>query len=128
MILADSSVVIAYARGKDAKLTRLIPLHPAAVCGIVQAELLCGARDAAHRRKMLNLLAAFPQISMPESVWEIVGDSLAALRRQGVIVPFPDVAVASLGILNGLEVWARDSHFARMQTVLPPLKLFQEPP
>ena len=49
MILVDTTIVIDYARAKDAKLVALVPTLPVAVCGVVRAELLCGARDAKHR-------------------------------------------------------------------------------
>lgn len=65
---------------------------------------------------------------MPESCWDLVGENLAALYARGITVPFPDVVIATLGIENDIEVWARDPHFPVMQMVLPRLKLFQEPP
>ena len=43
-------------------------------------------------------------------------------------MPFPDAVIATLGIENDIEVWARDPHFPTMQTILTRLKLFQEPP
>ena len=128
MIILDTSFVIDYARGKDAKLTTLIMRRPVAICGIVRAELLYGARDAAHRSHLLTILAVFTQISMPESIWNVVGDHLAALRRHGLTVPLLDAVIATLGIVNDLEVWTRDPHFPQMQPILPRLRLFQEPP
>jgi predicted nucleic acid-binding protein len=44
-----------------------------------------------------------------------------------VIVPFPDVLLATVAIENGLELWTDDSHFLHIQRVLPALRLFQEP-
>jgi predicted nucleic acid-binding protein len=128
VILTDTSIVIDYAKGKDAKLAGLIAKHPVAVCGVVRAELLCGARDPAHRGKLLTLLATFAQLSVPEAIWDVVGDHLAALRSHGITVPFPDVVIATLAIVNDIELWTRDRHFPAMQKVLPALKLFQEPP
>jgi predicted nucleic acid-binding protein len=84
VILTDTSVVIDYVRGKDAKLAGLISRHPVAVCGVVSAELVCGARDPAHRTSLLTLLATFAQIPIPEAVCETVGDNLATLRRNGI--------------------------------------------
>jgi predicted nucleic acid-binding protein len=128
VILLDTTVVIDYARGKDAKLAAYLSTVSAAVCGVVRSEFLCGARDAKHRGDLLTLLATFYQISTPEGLWDAVGDNLAVLRRSGVTVPFPDGVIATIGIENDLEVWARDPHFPIMQKHLPALKLFQEPP
>lgn len=128
MILVDSSVIIDFLRGKDAKLRGLIISNPVAVCGLARAEVLCGARDAKHRASLLGQLASFHQLIFPEPLWDALGDNLAALRLSGFTFPFPDVAIATLGIHEGIEVWARDRHFADIQKVLPALKLFQEPP
>ncbi|HEV3144536.1 MAG TPA: PIN domain-containing protein [Gemmataceae bacterium] len=128
MILVDTSVVIDWSRGKDAKLRLLLPSLPVGVCGVSQAEILHGSRDPAHRQRLLTDLGAFQFIPMPDALWINVGDNLAALRRKGVTVPLADAVVATLGIENDVEVWARDPHFPAMQKVLPILKLFPEPP
>jgi predicted nucleic acid-binding protein len=128
MILVDTSVVIDFVRGKDPKLAALLPTLQVAICGLVRSELLCGARDPKHRADLLTLLATFNHLAFPETVWDAVGDNLAALRTSGITVPFPDAAVATLAIDNNLLVWARDPHFASMQKVLPGLQLFPEPP
>ena len=128
MILVDASVAIDWSRGKDANLRRLTPSLPVAVCGVTQAEVLHGSIGPAHRQKLLNDPATFQLVPMPDALWITVGDNLAALRRRGIAVPFPDAVVAALGILNDIEVWASDTHFPLMQKVLPRLKLFQEPP
>ncbi|MFO0807261.1 MAG: hypothetical protein U0746_01420 [Gemmataceae bacterium] len=43
-------------------------------------------------------------------------------------MPFPDAVLATLAIANSIELWTRDKHFALIQTALPALRLFQEPP
>jgi predicted nucleic acid-binding protein len=128
VILTDTSVVIDYIRGKDAKLNAVVPMSPIAVCGFVRAEILYGARDKTHRAKLLKQLDVFHQIDFPELLWDALGDNLAALRRIGLTFPLPDVAIATLSVHEGIEVWARDRHFADIQKVLPALQLFQEPP
>src|SRR5262249_12877988 len=128
MILVDSSVLIDWSRGKNGKLRGLISSLPVAVCCIAQAELLHSSRDPAHRQKLLADLAALLFVPLPDAIWIPVGDNLAALRANGITVPLLDAVVATLGIENDLEVWARDPHFPTMQKVLPRLKLFQELP
>jgi predicted nucleic acid-binding protein len=70
----------------------------------------------------------FAQVAIPDTIWDTVGDALAALRAAGVTVPFPDAVLACVAITYGLELWTRDQHFSLMQAVLPQLRLFQEPP
>ncbi len=128
MILLDSSVLFDYFRGKDAKLNALIPTLSCALCGAVRAEALKGCRTPAERTKTVNGMNTFGRLTTPEVVWDELGDNLAALRVAGLAVPFPDVLVATVGVRHGVEVWARDRHFPMMQTVLPALRLFAEPP
>ncbi len=128
MILVDTSVVIDYTRGTDPKLQALLLAYPVAVCGITRTEVLHGSRNPAHRQNLLIALAAFQFLSIPDALWDTAGDNLAALRSRGITLPLADAVIATLGIANDIEVWARDPHFPAMQTVLSQLKLFQEPP
>ena len=128
MILVDTSIVIDWSQGKDVKLRLLLPSLPVAVCGVTQAEYLHGSRNPAHRQQLLADLARLQFVPMPDALWLTVGDNLAALRSNGITVPFQDAVVATLGIVNDIEVWARDPHFPIMQKILVRLKLFQEPP
>jgi predicted nucleic acid-binding protein len=128
MILVDTGVLIDYLRTKDPKLDRLFRAEEVAICGVTHAEVFAGARSAKDRQRLLRFLGRFHQVLTPESCWDVIGDNLAALYARGVTVPFPDAVIATLGIENDIEVWARDPHFRTKQQVLPRLKLFQEPP
>jgi predicted nucleic acid-binding protein len=128
MTLIDSSVMIDALRKRDPKLRQLFQALQPAICGIVAAEVLCGARDAAHYKKLAASLARFPQIAIPDAQWEAVGRNLWILRTKGITVPFPDVVIATVAIENDIELWTRDNQFKLIQTVLPQLKLFVEPP
>jgi predicted nucleic acid-binding protein len=128
MILADTSVVVEFLRTADPKLRHIIATEPAAVSGVTWAEILVGARDAAHRGRLTNSLSMFAQVPMPDPLWQVVGDHGAALRRGGVTVPFADVIIAAVAIANDLELWTRDNQFQHVQRILPALRLFTEPP
>jgi predicted nucleic acid-binding protein len=128
MILVDSGVLIDFLRSKDPKLDKQFRTSAVAVCGVTRAEILAGARGSKDRQRLMRFLARFNQALIPESWWDLVGDNLAALYARGVTVPFPDVVIATVGIANDIEVWARDPHFPMMQKALPALKLFQELP
>jgi predicted nucleic acid-binding protein len=127
MILADS-VVIDYLRTSDPKLLAVFQGQSAAICGATRAEVLTGARSAAHRQRLNTALDTFHQLLMPESLWIRVGDNLAAMRAKGITVSLADAIIATVAIENDLELWARDAHFTMIQGALPQLKLFQEPP
>jgi predicted nucleic acid-binding protein len=128
MILVDANVIIGYLKKPDPKVLGLFQVHQAAVCGITRAEVLHGARNPADRQRLLNQLNVFTQVAIPDSIWDTVGDTLAALRAAGLTVPFPDTVLACVAVAYGMELWSRDQHFSLIQTVLPQLRLFQEPP
>src|SRR6266487_4038764 len=122
MILVDANVIIGYLKKPDPKVLGLFQVHQAAVCGVTRAEVLHGARNPADRQRLLNQLNIFAQLVIPDSIWDAVGDALAALRAAGVTVPFPDVVLACVAIEHGIELWTRDQHFSLMQAVLPQLR------
>lgn len=62
----------------------------------------------------------FAHLTIPETLWDRVGDHLATLRSAGVTVPFADALIATVAIENGIALWTRDSHFATIQNTLPP--------
>jgi predicted nucleic acid-binding protein len=128
MILVDTSVIIFYLRTGDAKVDGLFRTLPVSVCGITHAELLHGARTPAERNRLILLLATFAQVSIPDTIWDTVGDNLSILRSRGVTIPFPDAVIATVAISNDIELWTRDTHFGLFQSVIPALKLFIEPP
>ena len=128
MILTDSTIVIDVSRSHDARLLGIISAFDAAVCGPTRAELLHGSRDPAHRQNLLRTLGLFQLVSIPDALWDVVGDNLAALRSNGITVPFADVIIATVAIANDIELWTRDKQFQFIQSVLPQLRLFVEPP
>lgn len=128
MILTDTSVVVVFLRGPTVRLTTIIQTHQAAICGITLAEVYAGARNPADFTRLTTALSIFGTVPIPDTIWSNVGRNLALLRSQGITVPFTDVVIATVAIDNGLELWSYDAHFPMIQTVLPALKLFQEPP
>lgn len=128
MILLDASIIIAYERSGDPKLLHQFKTHAASLCGITRAEVLHGVRDPANRAKVVAALNLFPLVTIPDALWDQVGDNLAALRAAGLRFPFPDVVLATVAIAYDIELWTRDQQFKPMQTVLPALRLFIEPP
>jgi predicted nucleic acid-binding protein len=128
MTLVDTSVVIDFLRSGDAKLLGLFQSLPGAICGVTRAEVLHGARNPADRGRVLAVLNAFQQIPIPDSLWDPLGDLLAALRSGGVTVPFNDAMIAGVAVSLGVELWTRDNQFQHIQRVESRLTLFQEPP
>jgi len=127
MILVDTSVLIDALRSLDPRHAEVFTRRQAAICGVVRAEALAGARTPADAIRLGEALAAFPYLPFDESLWATVGANIALLRRAGVTAPFPDVVIATLAIAQDIELWTRDAHFLRLQTALGRLRLLPEP-
>jgi len=95
-----------------------------AVCGVVWAELLHGAKRPADVAAVHATLSTFAQLANPESSVVELGTNLAALRAAGITVPFQDALVATTALHHGGEVWSDDNHYRLIQTVIPALRLF----
>jgi predicted nucleic acid-binding protein len=128
MILVDTTVIVAYLRTADPRLGGLFAANQAAICGVTRTEILHGVRNPADLVRFSQALNAFQQVAIPESLWDEVGAHLAALRAAGLPTPLADVIIAALSIHLNVELWSRDQHHVAMQSVVPSLRLFQEPP
>jgi len=126
MILLDSSVLIDFLVKPSAALLKQFQVRKPAICGICIAEVLHGAEDLRHVKKLRKILLQFPQIEIPENLWPEVGKLLFRLRQQGVTVPFPDAVLAALALRRNIPLWSRDLHFDLVKKHWPRLKLFQE--
>ena len=60
MILVDASVLIDALKGKDPKLAHLFNTLSLAICGVTFAEILHGARDPNHYKKLEKARQNFP--------------------------------------------------------------------
>ena len=127
MILVDTSVVIDFSRSGDPAMLATFQAEDAAICGVTRAEVLHGSRDAKHAARLTAALDSFRQEAIPELLWDTIGANLASLRSRAVTVPFADVIIATLAIALDVELWTRDKQFGMIRSVLPALKLFQEP-
>jgi predicted nucleic acid-binding protein len=128
MILADTSIVIAYLRSADPKLLATLTQHSAAICGITRAEVLYGVRNPSDYARFSTALNALPQVPIPDELWDTIGLNLAKLRDAGLSMSVADVAISSLAMHRNMELWARDQHFPLIQTMFPSLRLFKERP
>jgi predicted nucleic acid-binding protein len=107
---------------------QIIQDNAAAICGVTLAEVYAGAKNAADIALFAAALGVFGRVAIPDSIWEMLGRSLSLLRTHGIAVPFPDALIATVAIQLQLELWTNDAHFLMIQSVLPQLKLCQEPP
>ena len=125
MILADTNIIIGFWRKPDEDAARVFGTEDVAICGVVKAELLHGARSLEDCGRILRALSDFPYVDMREADWDSLGHHLWQFRSRGVAVPFQDAIIATLALSNKASVWTHDRHFALMKSVLPALQLYE---
>jgi predicted nucleic acid-binding protein len=127
MILLDTTVLVDCLRTPSQKLRGVSRREEIAISGVTREEVLHGAKNAQDFQRLLYALDRFHQVPIDGDTWNRLGRNLYSLRGQGIAVPFPDALIATVAIQQGLEIWTRDAHFARIQTAIPDLRLFREP-
>ena len=126
MILADSNVLIDYFRSRDSELAKKIDSMPIALCGIVRAELLHGARNDEEIDDFLASFKTFENLINDDYDWDGTGVLLQTLRTNGIQVPLADALIAFTAIKYDIPLWTRDNHFKFIQGFYPELKLYEE--
>ncbi len=118
MILADSSAWIEFLRATGSahhrRLRRALEDgEPLATTGLVLLEVLAGARDESHFRRLQRVLEQCDFLPLEEpSDEEAAAAIFRACRRRGETVrKLPDCLIASVAIRNGAEVLHRDADF-----------------
>ena len=119
-VLVDTSVWISFFRGTDnlpGQFRELLQSQQLVTCGIVIAELLAGVRNAHERESIETGMAGLDYLEMNQSTWNLVGTTLAGLRRAGKTLPISDVILAALAIENDCSVLTFDRHFRSISNV-----------
>lgn len=123
-ILVDTSAWIEFFRADgDARyrtrIEQLLDDNDAALCGIILAELLKGARSDREYRELDDRLATLTYFDLPESLWRTVGRHASHLLRKGVQVPIADLIIATLAIEHRASLLHNDRHFPLLAKHLP---------
>ena len=125
MILADTNIFIDFWNNPTEDLKNVFIKEDIAVCGVVRAELLHGAVSAKDFANITTMLEAFDEFNLEIPDWQILGDNLYNLRKQGISVPFSDAIIATIALKHGIPIWT--GHFLLIQSVLIGLNIYQTP-
>jgi len=124
VILVDTSIIVDFWRNPTEESQRAFTEEEPAICGIIKAELLRGAKNEADLFAISESLSDFEYIPLDESIWDEVGELSYRLRKRGITVPFQDVVLCALAIRYSLPLWSNDIHFVLVKTVIEDLRLF----
>jgi predicted nucleic acid-binding protein len=79
--------------------------------GIIQAELLRGARRHKEVQSLQSVLSSQKYLRVEEAFWYRLGSFTNQLFLQGINVPLPDAYIALLAIERDVELLHNDRHF-----------------
>jgi predicted nucleic acid-binding protein len=118
VILVDSSAWIELLRQTGSPVERRLRAatesdEQLAIVGVVLLELLAGARDEVHAKRLRRMLAGYRLLRLQEpSDHEAAASLYRACRRGGsTIRRLPDCLIAAVAIRHGIDVLHQDSDF-----------------
>jgi predicted nucleic acid-binding protein len=118
MIVVDTSAWIEFLRATGSRVDRTLARHVAdgadlAVTEMVVAEVLCGARDTAHRAALRARLLALEMLPLGGLAdFEAAADLFVRCRQQGATVRrLADCLIAVPALRAGAEILHADADF-----------------
>jgi predicted nucleic acid-binding protein len=118
VILVDSSAWIEYLRATDSTVDGFLQemlkqQRPLATTGVVMLEVLAGARDESHARKLARMLGRCELLpALEPSDHEAAASLYRACRREGITIRRPpDLLIATIAIRTDTPILHRDADF-----------------
>ncbi len=124
MILADTSIIIDFWRNPDSEKRQIFENHEIAICPVIKAELIHGAKSEKEKRNIKEALNGLTFLTIDEEIWESLAEYLYRLKKSGVTVPFQDALIAAVCIKYDCPLWTLDKHFSKISEHLEDLQLF----
>ncbi len=129
--MIDSSVWINYFSDKNYEFTpfikELMEKDQVYINGIIQIELLKGAKSEKNYRELKNSLNGLHFLEIDKGLFDSTSEAAFKLRKNGVTVPLTDLVIAIQCIENGLILVEEDRHFEYIRDHFD-LKLYQQQP
>jgi hypothetical protein len=93
--------------------------------GIIQTELLKGAKSDKGYRTLKNSLNGLHFLEIDKYLYDCISEAAYKLRRKGISVPLTDLVIAIQSIENKLILIERDKHYKFIREHFD-LELYQE--
>jgi predicted nucleic acid-binding protein len=116
MVLIDTSVWL-FALKRDfhplikKKVETLLLTEKVAISGILQLELLGGAKSEKEYDRLSNRLDSLHHIEADRSLWDNASKLAFELKQKGVTVPYADILIAASSLKEDALLVHADSHF-----------------
>lgn len=126
--MIDSSVWINYFRDKNYEFTpfikELMEKDQVYINGIIQIELLKGAKSGKNYRSLKSSLNGLHFLEIDKGLFNSISEAAFKLRKNGVTVPLTDLVIAIQCVENDLILIEEDRHFEYIRDHFD-LKLYQ---
>lgn len=131
LVLVDSSAWITHFTMPHAALSHglahLLSAHRAALNDVIRLEVLTGARDEAQYAQLEDALQGLRVLPLSDTVWRRAERLRFDLRREGYLIPVPDVLVAACAITYDCDLLHADRHFTAIAKFAP-LSIYRATP
>jgi predicted nucleic acid-binding protein len=124
MMIVDTNVIIEFWRNPSELYKNVFQEQELAICGIVIAELIHGAKSNKEVSMITHALEIFHLVTIEDEDWIEVGKMLNTIRKNGLNIPFQDVVISYLAIKKNMPVWTNDKHFEKISRIIPDLEIF----
>jgi predicted nucleic acid-binding protein len=114
LLLVDSSIYIDLLRAGRSPVDEFrLALETATLltCGIIRLEVVRGIINVRIRAWMEGLFDEITVCPLDEGLWRDAASLAWRLDRRGVVLPVPDLAIASCALRAQAVVVSRDPHF-----------------
>jgi len=116
MVLIDTSAWV-FALKKNfhpsikERIGKILSESEVAINGIIELELLGGAKTEQEYKRLKSRLDALYYIEADKSLWDSSSRLAFDLKRKGVSVPYTDIFIAASAIQEKAVLLHADSHF-----------------
>lgn len=121
-ILIDTCAWIDFLRYPEGELGNKVAIfienEQAAMCGVIAAELLQGAKSEKQKNQIELLINTVAYLEMQEFDWMNAGKLLQTLRAQGITLPLTDTLIAVVAQRHQVSVLTIDKHFQHLSVKL----------
>jgi predicted nucleic acid-binding protein len=122
VLMADTSAWIDYYSGKfpelEKSLDEALLENRIAVNGIIQVELMTGARNEKEFKEFLKALKGLIWQEMSAEIFDLASRTAFAMKNAGWKIPSTDILIACSAKWSGYTLISRDQHFIPLKKQL----------
>ena len=96
---------------KKKRIEELLLESDVAINGMIELELLGGARSEKEYNRLKNRLEALYYVEADRPLWYLASKIAFDLKRKGMSIPYPDIVIAASALKEGAVLIHADSHF-----------------